>query len=409
VITTSNDIIKGLMTMSQSALNLDDAANQASQLFSASSADNDDTRGSGLILTKDQLKDLKRYEIAGLALPIELEDVIAYLGYRNGAGTGLEPEDFQKTFKLVHAHASLWNPLRTDLLSVNDKLVLFSGSIQTYGESMSEVFDDIEALGLVEKYNISTLEDLKRVEMELGQEFPGIKQTDRADIGSFLNDILEKVREQEALANGIKDRLDAFGFDLANTITPEIQSTLKKINNNTLDAEIKALQTGIDNRALTIEEKNKEYKKLVGDAIAGISSGLIMVIYASVQAEKVRKERNELKKQQQADIAQMSHKNKVLASLARVRMDIQDLELIAIDADIATKNLITVWNKLAGFIVASSREVEGINDGLNMRRFRNRFNLVVGPWRTIEKDAKALLRVFAQADAEFRAEYGDQK
>lgn len=395
--------------MSQSALNLDDAANQASQLFSASSADNDDTRGSGLILTKDQLKDLKRYEIAGLALPIELEDVIAYLGYRNGAGTGLEPEDFQKTFKLVHAHASLWNPLRTDLLSVNDKLVLFSGSIQTYGESMSEVFDDIEALGLVEKYNISTLEDLKRVEMELGQEFPGIKQTDRADIGSFLNDILEKVREQEALANGIKDRLDAFGFDLANTITPEIQSTLKKINNNTLDAEIKALQTGIDNRALTIEEKNKEYKKLVGDAIAGISSGLIMVIYASVQAEKVRKERNELKKQQQADIAQMSHKNKVLASLARVRMDIQDLELIAIDADIATKNLITVWNKLAGFIVASSREVEGINDGLNMRRFRNRFNLVVGPWRTIEKDAKALLRVFAQADAEFRAEYGDQK
>jgi hypothetical protein len=409
VITTPNDIIKGLMTMSQSALNLDDAATQASQLFSASSADNDDTRGSGLILTKDQLKDLKRYEIAGLALPIELEDVMAYLGYRNGAGTGLEPEDFQKTFKLVQAHASLWNPLRTDLLTVNDKLVLFSGSIQTYGESMSEVFDDIEALGLVEKYNISTLEDLKRVEMELGQEFPGIKQTDRADIGSFLNDILEKVREQEALANGIKDRLDAFGFDLANKITPEIQSRLKQIDDNTLDAEIKALQTGIDNRALTIEEKNKEYKKLVGDAIAGISSGLIMVIYASVQAEKVRKERNELKKQQQADIAQMSHKNKVLASLARVRMDIQDLELIAIDADIATKNLITVWNKLAGFIVASSREVEGINDGLNMRRFRNRFNLVVGPWRTIEKDAKALLRVFAQADAEFRAEYGDQK
>ena len=395
--------------MSQSALNLDDAATQASQLFSASSADNDDTRGSGLILTKDQLKDLKRYEIAGLALPIELEDVIAYLGYRNGAGTGLEPEDFQKTFKLVHAHASLWNPLRTDLLTVNDKLVLFSGSIQTYGESMSEVFDDIEALGLVEKYNISTLEDLKRVEMELGQEFPGIKQTDRADIGSFLNDILEKVREQEALANGIKDRLDAFGFDLANKITPEIQSRLKQIDDNTLDAEIKALQTVIDNRALTIEEKNKEYKKLVEDAIAGITSGLIMVIYASVQAEKVRKERNELKKLQQADIARMSHKDKVLASLERVRMDIQDLDLIAIEADIATKNLIIVWNKLATFIVASSREVERINDGLNMRRFRNRFNLVVKPWPAIEKDAQALLRVFAQADAEFQAEYRDQK
>ena len=53
--------------MSQLALNLDDAATQASQLFSAAAADNDDTRDSGLILTKDQIKDLKRYEMAGLA------------------------------------------------------------------------------------------------------------------------------------------------------------------------------------------------------------------------------------------------------------------------------------------------------------------------------------------------------
>jgi hypothetical protein len=397
------------MTMSQLALNLDDAATQASQLFSAAAADNDDTRDSGLILTKDQIKDLKRYEMAGLALPVVLKDVIAYLGYGYGGGKGLEPADFQKTFRLVHDHASLWNPLRTDLLSVSDELVVFSGSIQVYGESMSEVFDDIKALGLVEQHNISTLEDLKRVEMELGHKFPGIEQTDRADIGYYLDEILKKVREQEALANGIKTRLDAFGFDLASKIIPEIQLRLRTIDNNTLGAEIKALQTAIDNRALAIEEKNKEYKKLVGDAIAGISSGLIMVIYASIQAEKVRKERNKLKKQQQADIALMNHKDRVLASLGRVRMDMQDLDLIAIDADIATKNLITVWNKLGTFIEASSREVDGINDGLSMRRFRNQFRLVVAPWRTIEEDAKALLQVFAQADAEFREEYGDQK
>jgi hypothetical protein len=295
------------------------------------------------------------------------------------------------------------------LLSVSDQLVVFSGSIQVYGESMSEVFDEVRALGLVEQHNISTLEDLKRIELELGHKFPDIEQTDRADIGYYLDEILKKVREQEALANGIKTRLDAFGFDLASKIIPEIQLRLKTIDNNTLDAEIRALQTGIDNRALAIEEKNKEYKKLVGDAIAGITGGLIMVIYASVQAEKVRKERNKLKKQQQADIAQMSHKNKVLASLGRVRMDMQDLDLIAIDADIATKNLITVWNKLGTFIEASSQEIDGINDGLSMRRFRNQFRLVVAPWRTIEEDAKALLRVFAQADAEFREEYGDQK
>lgn len=394
--------------MSQLTENLvTDAASDPASLFGSSVATNgSDTRDTGLILTKQQLKHLKKYEIAGLALPTELDNVIAYLGYENGAGFGLEPVDFQRTFKLVNGHARLWNPLRTDLLTVNTKLVVFAGSMQVYGASMREVFDDMAVLGLIEKYNIKTLEDLRKVELKLGKKFPGIEAMDRLDLGFYLDEILKKVKEQEAEALAIKQRLDSFGRQLAQQVGPAIKLKLASIDNNTMSSEIQALQVKIDNRALAIEEKNKEYKEMVKQAISAVMGNLVMMIYSSVQAEKIRKERNKLTEEQEKDIALMAKKNRILASLGRIRMDFQNLDLIVIDADIATQNLISVWNSLSTFIAASAAEVDGIHDGLSMRRFRNQFNLVVKPWETIEVDAQKLQHVFAEADREFREDYG---
>jgi hypothetical protein len=384
-----------------------DAASDPASLFGSSVATTEsDTRDTGLILTKEQVVNLKKYEIAGLALPTELDKIIAYLGYETGAGLGLEAVDFQQTFKIINGHARLWNPLRTDLLTVNTKLVVFAGSIQVYGESMKEVFNDIAALGLIEKYNIKTLEDLRKVERQQGIKFPDIEAEDRNDLGYFLDQILKKVKEQETEALAIKQRLDSFGRQLAQQVGPAIKLKLSLIDNNGLSSEIKALQLKIDNRALAIEEKNKEYKEMVKQAISAVIGNLVMMIYSSVQAEKIRKERNKLTEQQEADIALMTKKDQILASLGRIRMDFQNLDLIVIDADIATKNLITVWNSLGTFIAASATEVDGIHDGLTMRRFRNQFNLVVTPWETIEADAKKLQHVFAEADREFREDYG---
>lgn len=394
--------------MSQLMENLvTDAASDPASLFGSSVATTEsDTRDTGLILTKEQVINLKKYEIAGLALPTELDKIIAYLGYENGAGLGLEAVDFQQTFKIVNGHARLWNPLRTDLLTVNTKLVVFAGSIQVYGESMKEVFNDIAALGLIEKYDIKTLEDLRKVELQQGIKFPDIEAEDRNDLGYFLDQILNKVKEQQTEALAIKQRLDSFGRQLAQQVGPAIKLKLSLIDNNALSSEIKALQLKIDNRALAIEEKNKEYKEMVKQAISAVMGNLVMMIYSSVQAEKIRKERNKLTEEQEADIALMTKKDQILASLGRIRMDFQNLDLIVIDADIATKNLITVWNSLGTFIAASAAEVDGIHDGLSMRRFRNQFNLVVKPWETIEADAKKLQHVFAEADREFREDYG---
>ncbi|UZJ59734.1 alpha-xenorhabdolysin family binary toxin subunit A [Pseudomonas sp. KU26590] len=394
--------------MSQSEQDLITVAATAPEaLFSSSVATPEtDTRDTGLILTKDQIKSLKKYEIAGLALPTELKDVIAYLGYESGAGKGLEATDFQETFQLVNGHARLWNPLRTDMLTVNTKLAVFAESVGTYHEAMEDVFKSIKALELVDEHGINTLEDLRKFEINSGITFPDIKALDRSDLGYFLDQILEKIKEQAIEATRIKERLKTFGEALDGKVLFGIKQKLSLMDNHSVGSEIKALQVKIDERSTAIDDKNKEYKELVMQAVGSVFGNLAMLIYSSVEAEKIRKERNRLSNEQEKDIALMDQKNRILASLGRVRMDFQNLDLVVIDADIATKNLITVWNSLHTFIAASATEIKDIHDGLSMRRFRNQFNLVVKPWETIKVDAKKLEGVFAAADREFKEEYG---
>lgn len=394
------------MSQAEKDLVAEAATGAAALVHSSVATPESDARDTGLMLTKDQVKSLKKYEIAGLALPITLRDVIDYLRYESGAGRGLEAKDFLETFQLVNGHAKLWSPLRQDMLTVNTKLVIFAGNMATYHEGINGIFNDIAALGLIEKHGIKTLEDLYKVEMDLGIKFPDIEAQDRDDLGYFLEQIFEKVKDQEAEALKIKERLDGFGIQLAQDVVPAIKLKLSLINSNTLGSEIKALQTKIDTRALAIEEKNKEYKKLVEQAITAAVGNMIMMIYSSVEAEKIRKERNRLTKEQEKDIALMERKSVILASLSRVRMDFQNLDLIVIDADIATKNLISAWNELGDYIDASIKGIKKIDNGLSMRGFKTNLNLVISPWEKLEKKAILLKDVFAAADREFKEEYG---
>ena len=394
---------------------VDEAARAPIALFDYSAGvPADSAREPGLILTKEQLKNIKRYEIAGLSLPIELANVINYLGYTTGAGNGLDAVDFRKTFQIIHIHASSWNPLRVDLIAIGNKLELFAKEMGTHTATILEIRNDIRQLNTLDEYNIRTLEDVRRLEFEWGDKFPGIKLDDEdkrtvSEFSYYLNNILESLKQQEADANSIKFRLDAFATTLSNQVRPALQLKIRLIESNSLSDELKVLNEIIKQRALEIDEKVKEYKEAVRQSLGSAASfniiGLAMSIYMGVEAERIRKERNRLRAEQRRDIAVMQTKNKILGSLNRVRFDLQDLDIIVVDADMATKNLVTVWNKLSIFIARSSQQADTIEDALSVRQFVNAFQLVAAPWKDIEQDANALLQVFAQADKEFREEY----
>ncbi|UXZ95667.1 alpha-xenorhabdolysin family binary toxin subunit A [Pseudomonas phytophila] len=376
----------------------------------------DSTRPPGLTLTKEQIKSIKRYEMAGLALPITLGDVIGYLGYNEGEGAGeyLEPREFLKSFEKINAHARTWNPLRTRLIGMTSKLEIFADEIANNGVTMSLIFNDVDALKKLPAYNIKTLADIRKLKDELGdrlKEF-NLDAEDKSTVSQFsifLNNILDAVRRQQSEAHDIKKDLGKFSEELAQKVLPEIKFKVRTINNSNLETLIKDLSTDIEQRADLIEKLNDAYKKTVKDALSAASTmniaGLGIAIYNGINAEKIRSDLKKERDIQKNKIEEMRTKNKVLASLHRVRADLLDLDIIVVDADIATKNLESVWLNITNYLDASVEGVDRINDALGLYAFFHEFNSVINPWKRIGRDAVLLYEVFDQADKEFRDEY----
>ncbi|EJM00736.1 hypothetical protein PMI18_02842 [Pseudomonas sp. GM102] len=391
-------------------------ATEAPKLFSDASTSQSENvvRDTGLLLTKKQIIDLRKYEAAGLALPYTLNDVTDYLRFGAGqdGGSGLRPEDFLSTFLNTRNHARRWSPLRERIMMTGRGLKDFAKSMLTYGASMKEVYSEVKASALLDQHNVKTLEQLKKLELELGDKFPGVELEDDtvSTLDYYLQRIFEKIDYNLQVVEGIKTDLDMFGYDLREYILPDIKLRVGLIESSSLAEDIKQLKIVIDERAKEIDIKNTEYKAAVQEALkaaAGMNIvGLAMAIYMGVEAENIRARRNELYARQEKDIQILTSKNQTLGSLARVKHDLQSLMVVAIDADIATQNLMHVWSVLHLCIRNSTGSVGRINDALSLRIFMTEFEEVVNPWQQIESDSDKLIRVFKEADEEYERNYG---
>ncbi|WP_095081606.1 alpha-xenorhabdolysin family binary toxin subunit A [Pseudomonas sp. Irchel s3h17] len=377
---------------------------------------NDVVRPAGLLLTKKQIIDLRKYEAAGLALPQHMMDVNHYLnfGALDSGGDGFRPEDFLATFKKVYSHARQWQPLRARIMLTGTHLRLFGLNMAVYSRTVEEIYSDVRAANRLETHNIATYEQLREWELKEGHGFPGLVLDAEtvSDLGDALDLISTQVREYLEDVIGIKKSLDNFGIELRERITPEIKLLTAFVSHNTYAADIGALNEEIERRTARIDELNAQYKALVNQSLTAVSSfslvGLGVAIYYGVEAEIVRAERNSLSDVQNEAIKRLASKNKTLGSLQRVRSDMQNLTIVAVEADVATKNLIHVWNVLHDYTNQSATAITKMEDAVKLRQFMTQFRLVAAPWTEIHQNADALVELFKEADEEFKAEYGIQ-
>lgn len=380
----------------------------------ASLGEGDDyNREPGIQLTKEQIISLKKYEALGLSLPIRHPDVVAYLNYGAGDGgaVGLTARDFLRTFTMTYDHAKRWSPLREQIMLTGTDLKIFAGSIIGIGNGIVEVYEDLKASKYLEEHNITTPEEY----LKLKDKFPNLPdlelaQGDVPDIRRYLDDMFAKVKNYYEKAEQVRIALDSFGSDMRLKVVPELKLRLKFVSENTYAADIKILQADIDRRSAEIDELNKQYDQLVQEAIKAAASlnigGLILAIYQGVKAEQVRSKRKKINEEQDAAIKVMASKNQTLSSLNRVRADLQNLNYVAIEAEVATQNLMLVWNALSLYIEASYKEVESVDNAVSLRRFVSHIKSVVEPWETIKVSTDELLKVFRDAEKEYVANNG---
>jgi hypothetical protein len=373
-------------------------------------------RPAGLLLTKEQIISLRKYEAEGLALPQNPRTVATYLNFGDGhnGGVGFTQEDFLATFQLVRSHASQWSPLRSRIMLTGTDLRLFGLYMGVYLSTVEEIYADVKAAKALDKYNITDYKQLRAWEMKEGQSFLGLElESDTIpDLGDILDQIFETVRGHLKTVTDIKTDLDSFSQQLSLDVVPAIKLLTLAVSNNTYAADIEALNKIVEARAKDIDELNNEYKALVLKSLEAVSSfsliGLGVAIYIGVEAENVRAKRNEYTREQERDIRSLESKSKTLGSIARIRGDMQQLTIVALDAEVATKNLIYAWNVLSLYTQKSVEAAANINDSLRLRNLIIQFRLVAAPWGEIHKNADALIVLFQEADEEYKKEYGVQ-
>ncbi|MBC3376012.1 alpha-xenorhabdolysin family binary toxin subunit A [Pseudomonas sp. SWRI92] len=391
-----------------------EAAVDAPKVFVEASLGEDGqyNREPGIQLTKEQIISLRKYEVLGLSLPYRINDVVAYLNYGAGdtGGPGLRAMDFLDTFTATYDHARRWSPLREQIQLTGAELEGFANVIIQYGDSLDEVYREHKSSGYLEEHDINTVEDYLRLQLDL-PHLPRVELSsgDTQDIEYYLNQILIGVRSRQARAQAVRSALDSFGTDMRELVLPKIKVRLKAVSENTYEKQVQDIQEEIDQRADEIDELNKQYADMVKEAIVAAATlnigGLILGIYQGVQAEKLRKRRNELKDAQDGAIQKLGSKNQTLSSLNRVRGDLQNLSSVTIEAEAATQNLMLVWSALSQYIEDSLNQVDKVRDAPTLRSFNNTLKAVVRPWRQdISLASKALNAIFEEAQREIDAD-----
>ncbi|ROM72090.1 hypothetical protein BK653_09445 [Pseudomonas brassicacearum] len=387
-----------------------DAAAKAPEVFIAASLGEGEeyNREPGIQLTKEQIISLRKYEVLGLSLPYRYNDVVAYLNYGAGdeGGLGLTARDFLRTFTMTYDHAKRWSPLRQEIMLTGTHLKLFAGKIIENGEGIVEVYEDSEVAKYLDEHDINTVEQYLQLKLK-HPRLPDITlpSGDIPEIKYYLNAMLADVKDCQAKAERVRLELDRFGIDLREKVLPEVKLRLKAVSENTYKQDIQVLQDEIDLRAAEIDELNKQYDQMVKEAIMAAATlnigGLVLGIYQGVKAEQVRSKRKQLKEMQDIAIQKMASKSQTLSSLNRVRGDLQDLSAITIEAEVATQNLMLVWEALGLYISSSATEVDKINDAVRLKIFIRNVRKVFKPWFEIRTSSDALLAVFAEAQREY--------
>ena len=370
------------------------------------------TRASGLLLTKEEIVSLRKYEALGLKLPYTLQAVIDYLRFGAGedGGQGLRAEDFLKTFSTTREHAKKWSDIRSKIMLTSEHLRLFGNRMANYGVAMDKLGSELVASGLLKEHNVKTLADLERLKLSLGDKFPDLSLGEDTiiDFKYVLGEIKKNITSNLDNVELIKVELDSFGNELRLEVLPEIKHRLTLISTNSYPQEVKVLDAAITLRAVQIAEKNTQYKALVEKSLGSAATlnifGLGMAIYYGVEAEAIRKERNALSEVQKSAIDVLRNKNQTLASLKRVELELQNLDIAAVQADVATKNLRYTWSVLHLYVSNSQEAADEITDAMLFRMFNLHFSNVVAPWVDIVKDARALNDIFKEADEEYIGE-----
>ncbi|KMY00569.1 binary cytotoxin component [Pseudomonas syringae KCTC 12500] len=363
-------------------------------------------RSAGLVLTKEDILSLKRYERHALNIPTSLSRVEQQLGFTKSGIPGLEPEDMLQTYKAINSHGKSWSGIEDGIKRTGFNIDLFAAQFSVQGQ---QIIDRIEKMDFARQLDL-TVADLIIEEVRNTPPVPLEKNDQRvcSTLAEFLKKTASQIKNHQHAAETLEQHIDTFSSVLSVTLIPGINDKVKLAARSDLDQQIKELEKDIEQLTTDIEQKNKEYKTTLNNIAWGGFGGPIGVAITGgifgAKAEKIRKEKNRMVASKAQKVQLLKEKVPLTGAVRSLQLMFDDMYIRMLDAHKGVTHLKDLWLLLATYIERSAHELAAIKDDQALLIFAMQFQGVVMPWLKIKGKTTELLKIFDSALDQFKRE-----
>ncbi|MEE4911351.1 alpha-xenorhabdolysin family binary toxin subunit A [Pseudomonas alliivorans] len=360
-------------------------------------------RATALILTKEDILSIKRYERHSLNLPNTLERVKQQLGFAHSGISGLEPQDLLLTYRAINQHAQSWSAIEVDIKAKGFDLDLFAGEFSNQGK---QILDYVDKMELARQLQL-TVDDLT-IETVRSLTPAPLTKTDKTvclSLAEMLKKIAVQMEAHRKASKKLAKDIKQFAHTLTVDLVPVINDKVALANRSDLDEDLIALEKEIDRLTVDIDQKHQEYSTTRTHITLGLLGGLVGLIVTDsifgAQAEAIRKEKNRLIKEKKARLEMLGQKRPLAAAIRNLEILFEDMKIRMLDAHQSAVNLQDLWTMLAKYVDNAARRLADISDDQTLLDFVLEFKSVVTPWEEIKGITTHLLLTFEQALDEF--------
>ncbi|WP_164672360.1 alpha-xenorhabdolysin family binary toxin subunit A [Pseudomonas viridiflava] len=360
-------------------------------------------RATALILTKEDILSIKRYERHSLNLPNTLERVEQQLGFTHSGISGLEPQDLLLTYSAINQHAQSWSAIEVDIKAKGFDLDLFAGEFSNQGK---QILDYVDKMELARQLQL-TVADLTIETVKSLTPAP-LTKTDKTvclSLAETLKKIAVQMEAHRKASKKLAEDIKQFAHTLTVDLVPGINDKVRLASRSDLDEDLIALEKEIDRLTVDIDQKHQEYKTTKTHITLGLLGGIVGLIVTDsifgAQAEAIRKEKNRLVTEKKTRLETFGQKRPLAAAIRSLEILFEDMKIRMLDAHQSAVNLQDIWTILAKYVDNAATRLADISNDQTLLDFVLEFKGFVTPWEEIKGITTHLLMTFEQALDEF--------
>ena len=357
-----------------------------------------------LVVTPEQLLEIKQYVRFGRTLPTERGEIEKNLG-----GVIDHPNfgwlEIQELNVKVKDHAAGWPSIESGLVQVGSGL---SGLAKDLVEFSQNLVSDIDQMPIVERlkpYNDLEVENAPF--MELDQSDVAI----HTQLGLVFEDLKKSVVAASKPALGLKVEIENFNRILNDKLIPLISEKVAKLGTVDFAIDLDKFRAELEWIEKNIDQTNKELVKHSAMQIVRGIDGLgvlLNALFSSPEEALLGKAFLEAQEKLYSFIMEkrrllslIDGQEKLPGLILSHSKSLDNLSAHMAAAARASNALLLVWNSVVAEIDRSATEFSLIEDGVSLIRFKQSFNRGISPWSEVQNVADTLLSSLRKAIKDF--------